>query len=185
MKRHPFRARSVLASAALLFTAHCVTLSAADWPRWRGADFDDLSKETGLLKQWPENGPRKVWSTQEAGLGYSGFAVSKGTLFTMGLKEDTELLLAMDAATGKTRWSTPVGPVYVNKWGDGPRGTPTVDGDRVYAMSGQGYLVCASVVDGKPLWSVAMKDFGGKVPGWGYTESVLVDESRAISTRGN
>jgi outer membrane protein assembly factor BamB len=170
--------------AGALLAAPLSNVSAADWPRWRGADFDDLAKETGLLKQWPESGPKKVWSSNEAGLGYSGFAVSQGTVFTMGLKDDTEWLMALDGTTGKTKWSVPVGPVYVNKWGDGPRGTPTVDGDRVYALSGQGHLLCAAVADGKKIWTAAMKDFGGKVPGWGYTESVLVDENRVVCLPG-
>jgi outer membrane protein assembly factor BamB len=168
----------------LFLTGHSFCAQAADWPRWRGVDFDDLSKETGLLKEWPEGGPKKVWSNTEAGLGYSGFSIVKGTLFTMGLKDDTESLIAMDAGTGKTKWSVPVGPIYVNNWGDGPRGTPTVDGDRVYAMSGQGHLICASVTDGKKIWSASMKDFGGKLPGWGYTESVLVDEDRVVCLPG-
>lgn len=174
--------RAIAAGVLLLIPA--VRGLAADWPRWRGADFDDLSKETGLLKQWPEGGPKKLWSTSEAGLGYSGFAVAKGTVFTMGLKDDTELLLAIDAASGKSKWGVPVGPVYVNKWGDGPRGTPTVDEDRVYALSGQGFLLCASVATGEKIWSVSLKDFGGKVPGWGYTESVLVDENRVVCLPG-
>jgi outer membrane protein assembly factor BamB len=102
----------------------------------------------------------------------------------MGLKEDTEYLMALDEASGKTKWSVPVGPVYTNKWGDGPRGTPTVDGDRVYALSGQGYLICVSAADGKAIWNAALKDFGGKVPGWGYTESVLVDGNRVVCLPG-
>ncbi len=157
---------------------------AADWPRWRGADFDDISKETGLLKTWPASGPTKVWTSDKAGLGYSGYSIVAGTLYTMGLKEDTELLLAFNAATGELKWSTPVGPILTNKWGDGPRGTPSVDGDRVYAMSGQGVVICASAADGKMVWTAAMKDFGGKVPGWGYTESVLVDGDKVVCTPG-
>lgn len=157
---------------------------AADWPRWRGADFSDVSAETGLLKEWPQGGPKKLWSTQEAGLGYSGYSVSKGVLYTMGLKEDMELLLAFEAETGKLKWSSPVGPILKNKWGDGPRATPTVDGDRVYAMSGQGYLICANAADGASVWSAEMKSFGGKIPGWGYTESVLVDGDKVICMPG-
>jgi len=168
----------------LLALCALTSLQAADWPRWRGADFDDISKETGLLKTWPADGPRKLWSTDKAGLGYSGFSIVGGTLYTLGLKDDTELLLAFDAATGAPKWSTPVGPMLVNKWGDGPRGTPSVDGDRVYALSGQGVLICANAANGKSLWTAAMKDFGGKVPGWGYTESVLVDGDKVVCLPG-
>jgi outer membrane protein assembly factor BamB len=82
------------------------------------------------------------------------------------------------------KWSTPVGPILKNKWGDGPRATPTVDGGHVYAMSGQGYLICVSAADGKSVWSAEMKNFGGKVPSWGYTESVLVDGDKVICMPG-
>lgn len=126
----------------------------------------------------------KLWSTEEAGLGYSGYSVAKGVLYTMGLKEDMELLLAFESETGKPKWSTPVGPILKNKWGDGPRATPTVDGDKVYAMSGQGYLICVNTADGALVWSVEMKSFGGKIPGWGYTESVLVDGDKVICMPG-
>lgn len=178
--------RTVLAKIMVVGVSalYLMEASAADWPRWRGADFSDISTETGLLKKWPEGGPKKLWSTEEAGLGYSGYSVAKGVLYTMGLKEDMELLLAFDAETGKPKWSTPVGPILKNKWGDGPRATPTVDADRVYAMSGQGYLICVKAVDGASVWNAEMKSFGGKIPGWGYTESVLVDGDKVICMPG-
>jgi len=169
---------------ALLFVCVASTLHASDWHRWRGAEFDDISKETDLLKKWPVEGPRKLWTSDKAGLGYSGFSIVDGILYTQGLLEDTEHLLAFDAGAGTLKWSTPVGPVLKNNWGDGPRGTPTIDGDRVYALSGQGFLICAKASDGKTLWSASMKDFGGKVPGWGYTESVLVDGDKVVCTPG-
>lgn len=168
----------------LFVTGGLHSVQAADWPRWRGAEFDDTSKETGLLKSWPQTGPSKLWMSDQAGLGYSGFSIVAGTLYTQGLKDDTEHLLAFDAATGKQKWATPVGPMLVNKWGDGPRGTPTVDGNRVYALSGQGFLICVNVLDGKTLWTTSMKDFGGKTPGWGYTESVLVDGDKVVCMPG-
>ncbi len=168
----------------VLVLSASASLYASDWPRWRGAAFDDVSKETGLMKKWPAEGPRKLWSSDKAGLGYSGVSVSSEALYTLGLKEDTEILLAFDAASGAAKWATPVGPVLINKWGDGPRGTPTVDQDRVYALSGQGFLICVNAATGKQLWTTAMKDFGGKVPGWGYTESVLVDGNLVVCTPG-
>jgi outer membrane protein assembly factor BamB len=168
----------------LLLLAASTTVHGADWPRWRGPNRDDVSTETGLLKQWPETGPKKLWMSAKAGLGYSGCAVVQGVLYTMGLEGDTEQLLAFDANTGDLKWSTPIGPIFTNKWGDGPRGTPAVDGNRVYALSGQGYLLCANCADGKPVWTAALKDFGGKPPGWGYTESLLVDGNNVVCTPG-
>ncbi len=155
-----------------------------DWPQWRGPNRDDVSKETGLLKQWPAEGPKKVWMSDVGGLGYAGFSVVKGKLFTMGARDQTEFLIALDANTGKELWATPIGGRLANKWGDGPRGTPTVDGDFVYTLGGDGTLICASVADGKSRWKVTMAELGGKVPNWGYTESVLVDGNKVLCTPG-
>jgi outer membrane protein assembly factor BamB len=176
--------RTPLLSAALLFGVSQPPAQALDWPGFRGVDREDISKESGLLKEWPAAGPKKLWVSEKAGLGYSGFAVVNGTLYTMGLNGDSEDLLAFDANTGALKWTTPVGPVFTNKWGDGPRGTPYVDGDRVYALSAQGYLLCANAASGAALWTQPLKDFGGKPPGWGYTESVLVDGDLVLSTPG-
>jgi outer membrane protein assembly factor BamB len=157
---------------------------ATDWPTFRGADRQDISKDTGLLKQWPEGGPKQLWVYDNAGLGYSGFAVVSGTLYTMGARDAAEYLIALDANTGKEKWVAEVGPLLTNGWGNGPRSSPTVDGDRVYAMGGKGELGCFSTKDGKKLWSLNMTSEGGKVPGWGYTESVLVDGPNVICTPG-
>ncbi|MEZ6058221.1 MAG: PQQ-binding-like beta-propeller repeat protein [Planctomycetaceae bacterium] len=160
------------------------TVSAADWPQWRGEHRDGLSSETGLLKEWPAEGPRKVWMSDVAGLGYAGIAVVGDTLYTMGAREDKEFLIAINAADGSEKWSLEMGPLLTNGWGDGPRGTPTVVGDHVYALSGQGHLHCAKVQDGTSVWSTKMSEFGGKAPNWGYTESVLVDGDRVVCTPG-
>jgi outer membrane protein assembly factor BamB len=85
---------------------------------------------------------------------------------------------------GKELWSARIGDVLKNNWGDGPRGTPCVDGDRVYALGGQGSLIAANVADGKIAWEKTMRGFGGKTPGWGYTESVLVDGDKVLCTPG-
>lgn len=157
---------------------------AADWPQWRGPDRSGVSAETGLLKTWPANGPKRAWLFENAGLGYSGPAIANGKLFTLGTRNGSEILLALDAATGKELWTAKLGTILGNDWGDGPRGTPAVDGDRVYALSGPGNLVCASAADGKILWQVTLRSLGGDVPNWGYTESVLVDGAQVLCTPG-
>lgn len=157
---------------------------AGDWPQWRGPNRDDISAETGLMKAWPVAGPKQLWVSKDAGLGYSGYSIVGGKLYTQGLLGDTEHLIALDAKSGAKLWATPIGPVLKNGWGDGPRGTPTVDGDRVYSMSGKGFLICANAATGKELWKVRMDEFGGKTPNWGYTESPLVDGNKVICTPG-
>src|SRR3712207_5925047 len=93
----------------------------ADWPQWRGANRDGLSKETGLLKQWPEAGPPLAWKAAGAGRGYSSLAASKGRLYTMGLRGEREFVIAFDFKTGKELWATPHGSAFRNDRGDGPR----------------------------------------------------------------
>jgi outer membrane protein assembly factor BamB len=159
-------------------------VTAGEWPQWRGPNRTDVSTETGLLKKWPDGGPKQVWINKNAGLGYSAPAIVGGKLFTMGTREGSEILLTLEAATGKELWATPVGKVLENRWGDGPRGTPTVDGEHVYVLGGQGTLLCAKVADGKPVWTRTMEELGGKVPTWGYTESVLVDGAQVVCTPG-
>ena len=129
------------------------SLSAADWPQWRGDSRRDHSPDKGLLARWPQEGPKRVWLFEKAGLGYAGYSIAQGSLFTMGLREGQEFLIAVDAASGKELWSTPAGPKYPNNWGDGPRMTPTVDGNHVYAIGGQGLLICVDARSGKQLWS--------------------------------
>ncbi len=174
---------------ALLSGSLCLLacgLSAAEfsWPQWRGPDRTDVSQETGLLREWPESGPKLVWTFEDAGVGYSSFAVVDGKLYTLGARNQTEFILCLDLADARELWAAELGPQLKNGYGDGPRGTPTVDGDRVYALGGQGILVCVALNGGSVIWKVDMKDFGGRRPGWGYCESVLVDGNMVVCTPG-
>ncbi len=154
------------------------------WPTWRGADRTDVSQETGLLKEWPADGPQQLWVNKDVGLGYSGFAVVGSKLFTMGAREESEFLFCLDVNDGKELWATKIGNRLDNGWGDGPRGTPTVDGDAVFTMGGTGELVCASAENGEIRWQKSMSSLGGKKPGWGFCESLLVDGDNVVCTPG-
>jgi outer membrane protein assembly factor BamB len=158
---------------------------ATDWPQWRGIHRDGMSPETGLLKQWPESGPKLVWKATGLGEGFSAFSVVKDRLFTQGQRGDQEYVMAFDTATGKKVWETKNGRSYRESRGNGPRGTPTTDGDRLYAMAADGNLVCLRVADGKVVWEIdSMKEFDGNVPHWGISESALVDGEKLIVTPG-
>src|SRR5262245_23421440 len=118
---------------------------AADWPQWRGPNRDDVSTEKGLLKTWPKEGPPLRWTFRNAGVGYSGPSVVGDRLYILGGRDGSEVLLALDTRTGKELWQARLGPIFTfdgNSWGDGPRSTPTVDGDAVFALGGQGVLIC-------------------------------------------
>lgn len=160
------------------------SIRAEDWPNWRGPDHTDVSAETDLLEQWPTGGPRLQWIFRDAGLGYSGPAVVGDRIYVTGARKRTEFLIALDAADGKQVWATELGERYDNNWGNGPRGTPTVDGEFVYAMSGLGDVVCAKTDGGEVVWRASMEDLGGKVPIWGYSDSLLIDGDHVIATPG-
>ncbi|MBL8855313.1 MAG: PQQ-like beta-propeller repeat protein [Planctomycetaceae bacterium] len=161
-----------------------VLVPSDDWTQWRGPNRAGRSEEAGLMMEWPSGGPKQLWTNAETGLGYGGISVAQGTLFTVGAFGQEEFLLAIDAASGKEKWRTLLGPLFVNNWGDGPRSTPTLDDGRVYALSAQGHLVCCEQTSGKEVWKIQLTDFGGSVPQWGYSESPLVDDGRVIVTPG-
>jgi outer membrane protein assembly factor BamB len=172
-------------SVCLIALSLCAIAPAADWPQWRGLNRDGKSGDTGLLAEWPAGGPRLVWKTQGLGEGYSSFAVIGNRLYTQGQQSDGEFVLALDVATGKQLWRTPSGRALSNDKGNGPRGTPTVDGNRLYAVAGDGTLVCLETDTGKRVWSINFAtDFKGHAPRWGYSESPLVDGDRVIVAPG-
>lgn len=169
---------------SIAIIAHSQIWVVADWPQFRGMDRSGRSQESGLLETWSKSGPEQQWLSNEIGLGYSGPAIADGRIFILGTEKKDEMLYCLDENTGNMLWSTEVGRLLTNNWGDGPRGTPTIEGDRVYAMGGQGTLICAKISDGKVLWKKTMRSLGGKLQKWGYTESVLVDGDWVLCTPG-
>jgi outer membrane protein assembly factor BamB len=159
---------------------------ADDWPQWRGPDRTDISRESGLLKSWGDDGPQLLWTYSDAGIGYSGPSIIGEKFFSMGDRGNSEYVFALDTHTGKQIWSTPIGQAFHNGYGDGPRATPTVNGDVLYALGAQGKLICAEIATGKERWQIDMyKDLQGQMmSGWGYSESPLVDGSKLICTPG-
>ena len=174
-------------SAVLLFSFASLAFIAAaqaEWPQWRGPNRDDISPEKNLLQEWPEGGPPKIWMFENAGVGYSGPAIVGDRLYTMGARDGKEHLLTLDANSGEELDAVEIGDVLENNWGDGPRGTPTVDGDFIYALGAQGNLVCVERATGDVKWTKSMQDLGGSIPTWGYTESPLVYEGMVVCTPG-
>ena len=136
-------------SLALIDCATATQLEALDWTQFRGPDRTDVSKEIGLLKQWQAGGPPRRWLYQNAGPGYSGFSTSRGKVLTMITRDDMEQILALDEQTGQELWVASLSASFFTEdHGDGPRGTPTIDGDHIYALGSRGTLICVNFADG-------------------------------------
>ncbi|MBM3982899.1 MAG: polyvinylalcohol dehydrogenase [Planctomycetes bacterium] len=172
--------------AALVFVlAVAVTLSAADWPTFRGADRSGVSTEKGLLKAWPKDGPALAWKATSLGKGYSSVAIMGDKVYTLGDIADGCYLFAIDRANGKEKWKLKMTGTGGGGGFEGPRCTPSTDGEFVYALSPGGELVCASAKDGSKKWAKSLKkDFGGSCGGWAYCESPLIDGPNLIVTPG-
>jgi outer membrane protein assembly factor BamB len=172
--------RTLLAGAGTLAFTSLLQAAEIEWPTWRGPKRDAISAETGLLKSWPEDGPKQLWRVEGLGAAYSSLATSHGLIFTMGLVDEDECLLALNLKDGKPKWKAELGT------NGEPNCTPTVDGDRVYALGREGLLICANRDSGEILWKVDYKkEFDGSMmSGWGYSESPLVDGNKLIVTPG-
>lgn len=161
---------------------------ATDWPGFRGPNRDGICAETGLLKEWPEGGPKLLWKLERLGRGFSTVSIAAGRLFTMGDRQGAnveagQFVLAYDLESRKELWATRVGPPHPD---GGPRCTPTVDGPRLYALHTDGDLVCLETATGAVRWRKNLAaDFGGRIMTmWKYCESPLVDGSQLICTPG-
>lgn len=158
---------------------------AGDWPCYGGPAFDNVSRESGLLKSWPDGGPPQAWTATGLGEGYSSVTVAEGLVFTMGNVQTSETVTALDLETGKKVWQQKTAPASQLQAGDGPRGTPTYDEGNVYALGGNGDLSCLNAQTGKPVWQKnILQEFGGRNIQWGISESVLIDGEKLICTPG-
>ncbi|MDP6545287.1 MAG: PQQ-binding-like beta-propeller repeat protein [Phycisphaerae bacterium] len=171
-------------AATVVLSSALITLG-ADWPQFRGPNRDGKSGETGLLKSWPEGGPKLLWTSDvDLGKGFSSISLAKGTIYTTGMIDGQETMFALDLK-GKLKWKTaPYGPA-MQCYMPGARTIPTVDGDNIYVMSSKGKVTCFLAADGKEKWSVdTAAKFGAKVPRWGIAESILIIGDLAICTPG-
>ena len=147
----------------------------AEWPQWRGPARDGISNETALLTSWPADGPEVLWRIP-LGDGYSGVSISQGRAYTMSALGDDEFVICLEASNGKEIWRFRTDSRYVEGNGDGPRSTPTVDGDSVFVLSAKGRLYALHAKSGEKLWEHNfVKEFGSSIPTWGFTTSALVE----------
>ncbi|TWU20900.1 PQQ-binding-like beta-propeller repeat protein [Bythopirellula polymerisocia] len=175
--------RSLIFACALLCCSSDL-LAEGPWPQWQGPQRDAVSTEAGLIQEFPEGGPQRLWLFEDCGIGYSGPAIVENKLYILGAFEGTDHLLCLDATTGEQLWKSPLGSTFENDWGNGPRSTPTVDGDFMYVLTPTGTLYCLQTDDGSIVWQKEMQDLGGEIPVWGYSESPLVLGNTVFCTPG-
>jgi outer membrane protein assembly factor BamB len=165
-----------------------LAFTGADWPQWRGPQRNGISQEKGLLQEWPQDGPRLVWQANDIGFGYSTPAVVGDRLYLLSNRESDEFVQAHSVKDGSQVWSVRIGqvghpdqkPPY-----PGARSTPTVEGNRLYALGSDGDLVCLEIATGKVVWSKNLRqEFKGQYGEWAYAESPLIDGDVLVCTPG-
>jgi outer membrane protein assembly factor BamB len=174
--------------AAVLFGGPAAV--AADWPEFRGPNRDGVSAETGLLKEWPKDGPKQLWAAKNLGLGWGTPSFADGVIYGVGARDGKDGVWALKEADGAELWFSPFAASATGLFpqGNGPASTPTVRKDKLYVVSANGTVSCLNTKDGKEVWSKNyVKDFGGTAIGtngvaWGYSDSVLVDGDKVICT---
>ena len=163
--------------------------AAYDWPQWQGTDRNAISKEKGLLQEWPKDGPPLAWKSKALGGGDSAPSVAAGGIFGMSNRGGDEIVWCLSEKDGSEVWAKKIGPAHQQRGmpqsKEGPGCTPTVDGDNVYVLGMGGELACLQVKDGKIVWQLNLtKEFAGKIPQWSYRESPLIDGDNLICTPG-
>ena len=177
--------RTFLGGIAATSFLSAATAPTGDWPQWRGAKRDGSSTETGLLKDWPSAGPRRLWQVNTLGEGYGSVAIVGERLYVHGRKGKESVVSALRRDTGAPVWTSVLGPGLDQDRGSGPRGTPTVDGDRMYALTENGDLACLRLADGVAVWKKnILSEYKGSNPHWLISESPLIDGKNVIVTPG-
>ncbi|MCZ6507499.1 MAG: PQQ-like beta-propeller repeat protein [Acidobacteria bacterium] len=174
------RDKTLKTIAALCTSLLVAGFASSDWPRYRGPTGDARSPETGLLTEWPADGPPEVWRA-ELGDGYSCMAVSGGRLYTLFGSGRDEIAVCLDAASGREIWRVRIDSNRGDDQGDGPRSTPTVDGDHVYVLGASAKLYALDAATGATRWRVDLPEqLGARVPRWGVSTSPLVEDDLLV-----
>ena len=171
------------------------SVSAQDWPQWRGPGRLGVWDETGIIERFPDTGLRVAWRT-EVGAGFAGPAVADGRVFVLDWQEHSdsrtldgiERVMALDEQTGDVLWTHQLETSYrmlMVTYAIGPRATPRVDGDRVYVVGATGRLWVLDVESGAVIWQKDyVEQYGTNVPVWGVSSAPLVDGDRLITIVG-
>ena len=168
---------------AVILILPCINIYSQDVAQWRGPDRNGIYDEKGLLRKWPENGPKLLWHYDGLGEGHTSAAVTTEGVFTTGMIDRKGYVFAFDHS-GRLLWRSEYGPEWDLNY-EGTRSTPHVVGKRLYLMSGQGKLVCMDCSDGKIIWSVDLvKEYGARNINYGMAENLLSDGNTLYCTPG-
>ncbi|MHC4749867.1 MAG: outer membrane protein assembly factor BamB family protein, partial [Planctomycetota bacterium] len=167
-----------------LLTSTVVNTSADfQWPRFHGSQLDNLSRETGLLRQWPSDGPKLLWTAKGIGEGFSTVAIADRLIHTTGNIGKDTIITTLDL-DGRLKWTTKNGPAYKREQ-PGARATPTIDNGRLYHENADGDVVCLDAQTGETIWSInILEKFNGRNTRWGLAEALLIDGNNVICTPG-
>jgi outer membrane protein assembly factor BamB len=166
-----------------LFSVSYLCTIAQDVAQWRGPNRDGIYNETGLLKKWPDAGPKLLWHFDELGDGHTSAAVTGSGIYTSGMINETGFVFAFDQ-TGKLLWKKEYGKEWAENW-NGTRSTPLVIDDKLYLLSSYWKLVCMNTSNGQIVWSADLqKDYGAKNNEWGISENLLFDGNVLFCTPG-
>ena len=179
-----FQKLKTLCTTALLALGTSL-VGAADWPNWRGPDYNGISQETDWFEKWPSRGPERLWKAS-VGTGFAAVSVANGRVFTMGNRSAKDQVIALDEATGDELWRhTYSEPLNPNLYDGGPNATPTVDGEYVYTLSKTGKAYCFEAATGDVVWTKDLKRlYNARVPSWGFASSPLIQDDRVVYNVG-
>ncbi|MFC2124365.1 PQQ-binding-like beta-propeller repeat protein [Bacteroidota bacterium] len=157
---------------------------AQEHTKWRGPEQNGHYPDTGLLKEWPADGPEVLWTYEDLGIGYSSPAFANNRIYLSGMEGSTGYVYAL-SDDGKLIWKTPYGKEFTNSY-PGSRGAPVIDNDRLYMVAGQGSLVCLNANSGITIWKKDLfEELGGRNAEWGLAETpVIIDDNIIITTGG-
>lgn len=175
----------VFALPLLLFAKEPEAGASDEWPQWLGPNRDGISRETGLRKSWAETGPKVAWRTP-LGEGYSGISIAQGRVYTLYSDGYDEFVVCLDAKSGKQIWRVRSDSTFKDTNGNGPRSTPTIHGEIVYALGGRGQLLALQAKSGKKVWQHDLKkEFNSSGPSdGGFASSPLVEGEMLLVEAG-
>lgn len=174
----------LLATVLLAPAAGADPSKGTDWPQFRGPQQNGVSAEKGLLRSWPESGPKVLWK-KSIGSGFSTVTVAGGALYTLAVEGENEMAYRLRESDGEVVWRVPLGPVFPEMFGNGPRSTPLVEGGVVYVLSATGRLHALKTQDGARLWELDLvKELGSPTPNRGFSQSPLVDGDLLVLEAG-